>query len=378
MASDLSSQFTWSLYQKVSLGGGNVLISPHSVGSALMLACLGARGNTENQIGKALGYSGNTPAEWHAAFSQMNSQMKQSRDGDDGVIVDIANKMFARLDLDVLAKYSKDADGLYKSGTERMDFATKATECRLAINKWVEEQTNNKIQDLLPEGTISASTNLVLANAVYFKGKWDKPFEASKTEPFDFHKTATESVKVNMMRKKIDLRYTADEALKCSAVEIPYQHRTVTMTIIRPDSVDGLPELERNLSAENLSKLMERARTEMKAKVDLGLPKFKFTETTDLSRTLPELGITDLFDPSAVDLSGMTSVEGVAFTDVIHKAFVDVNEEGTEAAAATAMISRMMMMPIDEVTFICDRPFLFLITDVASSAVLFIGRFSTP
>jgi serpin B len=256
-----------------------------------------------------------------------------------------------------------------------MDFVDKSEECRLEINKWVEEQTKEKIKDLLQEGTIVPATNLVLANAVYFKGKWDKPFTADKTTECDFHVTASDISKVQMMHGKHDMLYFVDEAEKYSAVSMSYEWKTTSMVIVRPDQIDGLSVLEANF---NVGKLMHSLSQSFMTKVDIALPKFTFTETTDLSQILPKLGITDLFDAANVDLSGMLEKTGLAISDVIHKAFIDVNEEGTEAAAATAMISRMMMMPMNEVSFVCDRPFLFMIVDSVTKFVHFIGRYTKP
>ncbi|XP_052779618.1 serpin B3-like [Mya arenaria] len=377
MASALESAFTWKLYQNIAKSPGNILLSPHSVCSALMLACLGARGDTAAQIAATLGLPGTDPAAWHRQFSDMCEQLKGT-ESDSGVLIAIANKLFARLDIKVINNYSSEATKLYSSGTEPMDFASKPDESRIAINQWVEEQTSEKIKDLLQAGTINGATAMVLANAIYFKGKWDKPFDVSETKSMDFYTTATNKVKADMMRKKFDLRYISDDSLGLSAVEIPYQNQTMSMVIIRPNDVDGLSFIEGTLQSDALHDLISRLLREMKMKVDLGLPKFTFTKASDLSRVLPQMGITDLFDPEKVNLSAMTSSGNHAISNVIHKSFIEVNEEGTEAAAATAMISRMMMMPTGEATFICDRPFLFFIVKPETNSVLFVGRFSSP
>ena len=370
------TEFSWNLYRLTSQNEGNILISPHSVCSALMLACLGAKGNTADQIFTTLGMSGMTPEGGHVAFSGLNDDLKKL--GSDGVTLSVANKLFAENSLTVLEKYSLEAEKLYSSGTETMDFATKPDESRRFINKWVEEQTNDKIKDLLKEGTIGSATRLVLANAVYFKGKWAKPFQSDKTVSSDFFVSSASSVKVDMMRGKYDMLYTKNEEMKLAAVAVPYQNNTTSMVIVRPDDVDGLSQIESSINQDKLASLLKDLRQSMKFKVDIGLPKFTFKKQSELSRILPKLGITDLFDESKVDLSAMTEATGIAINDVIHEAFIDVNEEGTEAAAATVMISRMMLLPMGEIEFICDRPFLFMLTENASGHVLFIGRYAKP
>ena len=377
--SGFGAEFSWKLYRSVSSGVENVIISPQSVTVALMLAALGAKGETEVQIRKAVGLAENSASEAQTAYSKLSQNMKNKSDTTSGgLIVTIANKLFARKGLSVVEKFQKDSAELYSSGIQSMDFGGEPSECLKTINQWVEDNTMQKIKDILQEGMLSAATKLVLANAIYFKGKWDKPFKTEKTEKVDFHVSSSNVVKVDMMREKYDMYCVADDDLKFKAVSVPYQKRTMAMLILRPDEVDGISSLEEKMTTEKLTDTIGQLRRGMKAKVDLGLPKFKFIKTSDLSGTLPDLGITHLFDPSKADLSGMVSGETIAFTDVLHKAYIEVNEEGTEAAAATMMISRMMMMPTQEVSFICDRPFLFILADMENSAILFIGRYSFP
>lgn len=371
---NISVEFPWKLYRRVSGGSGNVIISPQSVASALMLAALGAKGNTEAQIRSAVGLEDSTAEEAQKTFSKLSKSLT----GESDLLITIANKLFSRNGLAIEEKFQKESAELYKSGIEALDFVSKPGECRNVINRWVEENTQQKIKDLIQEGMISSDTKLVLANAIYFKGKWDKPFKTEKTEQVDFYVSKDEPVKVDMMRKKYDMFYVANDGLKFTAVSVPYQRRTMALLILRPNEVDGLATLEANMSVDELSKTMSELRSGLKSKVDIGLPKFTFSKMSDLSKVLPALGVTDLFDPLKADLSGMVSGESIAFTDVVHKAFIEVNEEGTEAAAATAMMSRMMMMPTQEVSFICDRPFLFVLVDIVNSTILFIGRYSSP
>lgn len=374
-----SVEFTWKLFRSVSKGGENAILSPYSITAALMLAQLGAKGDTESQIRKAVGYGEHSSEEAQQLFSKLSNGLKNKSDQDTaGLIVTIANKLFARDGIVVVEKFKQASADLYASGIESMNFGGKPEECRSTINKWVEEHTQQKIKNLIPEGGITANTNLVLANAIYFKGKWDKPFKAEKTAKTDFHITGGNTVKVDMMKEKLDLMFIADESMKFSAVSVPYQGNTMSMVIIRPDDIEGLSTVESGLTTEKISETINNLRRGMKGKVDIGLPKFSFTKSLELSSVLATLGITDLFDVTKADLSGLVSGDSVAITDAIHKAFIEVNEEGTEAAAATAMISRMMMMPAHEVTFICDRPFLFLLVDLENSTVLFVGRYAVP
>lgn len=370
--------FSWNVYKKIQSKGCNVLFSPYSVTSALMLACAGARGNTESQILQALGMSDKTADEAHDAFSKLTDDFRVSLNVEEGLTLNVANKLFARNEMKILESFVVKSKKLYKSGIESMNFGEKPDECRQTINKWVEEQTKDKIKDLLVEGTIGADTTLVLTNAIYFKGKWEKQFTAEQTTKTDFHVSSSNTVKVDMMRKKFDLRYLKNDKEKFSAVSIPYRGNLSSMLIVRPDEIEGLEMLENNMTPERMTEIFREVRQSFKTKVDLGLPKFTFTETADLSRILPALGVSDLFDSSKVDISGMVDAKSMAFSDVVHKAYIEVNEEGTEAAAATAMISRMMMMPTMEAEFICDRPFLFALIEEKSGVILFFGRYSKP
>ncbi|KAL4226769.1 Serpin B6 [Mactra antiquata] len=372
------NSFSWKLHQKIQSNGNNVLFSPYSVTSALMLAGVGARGNTGSQILQALGLQNTASDGAHAEFSQLADDLRTVLNAGEGVTLNIANKLFARNDMKVLEDFVTRSEKLYKSGIESMDFGNKPDECRQQINTWVEKQTNDKIKDLLAEGSIGTSTTLVLTNAIYFKGKWDKQFATERTTKADFHVSPSDTVKVDMMRMKQDLLYLKNDEDKFAAVSIPYRENVSSLLIILPNDIDGLTALESNMTPDKLGKIITDVRQGFKSKVDLGLPKFTFTETTDLSRILPELGVTDLFDSSNVDIGGMIDCKGIAFSDVVHKAFIEVNEEGTEAAAATAMISRMMMMPTQEVEFICDRPFLFVLMEEKSGLIMFLGRCSKP
>ncbi|PNF36971.1 Leukocyte elastase inhibitor A [Cryptotermes secundus] len=359
--------FTTSLYKAVSSKDGNVLISPVSVELVLALAYMGAAGSTAEQIASAL----HLPLDREdvkTGFAALLGSLKSSED----MTLEIANKVFSQINYSILPEYRAVAEKFFLSGAQELDFAD-GEGSRKVINSWVESKTNNKIKDLIPSGVLNDLTRLVLVNAVYFKGLWHSPFSAANTVPNEFHLSSRESKMVPMMCKTDDFGYLTSQELDADILEMPYKDQKVSMFIILPHDVDGISKLEEKLASENLTKVLLRL---PKRKVRVSVPKFKLEETTDLKNILKELGMTSMFLPLEADFSGISGHTDLYVSKVMQKAFIDVNEEGSEAAAATAavLMLRCAQLPLKE--FTANHPFVFVIKNVQIGVVLFAGRFS--
>ena len=263
----------------------------------------------------------------------------------------------------------------YGAELARLDFGRAANASR-QINEWVSGQTEGKITDLVSSDALSSLTRLVLTNAVYFHGNWSEPFKKRYTKDEDFHLSATETIKVPLMHRWDEFRYGDVDDLQL--VELPYGDGSLSMIVLLPKAKQGLADLEAKLTFQNLQRWLESVSHEDQVKVYL--PKFKTTAEFMLSGTLQKLGMTTAFDPNKADFSGMTESEDVFLSAVIHKAFVDVNEEGTEAAAATAVAvaGAAFEEPKEPPVFRADHPFVFIIRDNRNDAILFLGRITNP
>ena len=262
--------FSVKLYRILAEKDGNIFISPYSISAALLLADLGADGKTENEIRVALGIEAISKFDIHRQYKELESQLKAETRG--ATSLSIANRIFSKLGLVVNDEYQIKSETFYGSGIELLDFIGEPEKSRLHINKWVEEQTKNKIQNLLPSGTIGLSSLLILINAIYFKGKWLNPFEGVSTRKSDFFLSATNTVKVDMMNGKESVKFIQNNSVGFSAVELPYKECNIAMNIVLPKQVDGLSHIEKQLDLRNLSKKLQSAG---RPEVILGIPKFK-------------------------------------------------------------------------------------------------------
>ncbi|XP_064480945.1 leukocyte elastase inhibitor-like isoform X2 [Ornithodoros turicata] len=344
----------------------NVFFSPFSIVAALSMILPGTRGDTAKQIAATLHIQEDT----HKAFSQLlKSLQRYARD----ITLKIATRIYALESLKPLDDFCAFLKDCYSTSIESVDFGDDAV--RREINAWVEQVTNGKIKDLLLPGAVSCSTVLILVNAVYFKGAWRKSFEECDTTSMDFHTTSSTTKVVKMMFRNGCFKMAYNKELKANALQLPYSGNAAFMIVLLPDNIDGLKFLQERVTPQNLSFTLRVMK--MKEDVDLYLPKFKVEQTMELKKVLMDLGVKDLFECSA-DLTGITERSGVRFSDVVHKAFVDVNEEGTEAAAATSMVMTDSL-PIagdEPKVFKVDHPFMFLI--MAGDVVLFVGSLSDP
>ena len=369
-----NSEFATDLYQELKDGDDNVFFSPYSISSALAMTYAGANGGTATAMREALRLpSGNV----HAAFKNIAAQLK-SRNATDyrgraGFQLSVANSLWGEKTQRFDSGFVSVVGDNYGAGLELADFLHKADAERVRINTWVSDQTNAKIKDLLPPNILKADTKLVLVNAIYFKAEWDSPFQTDNTEREPFAPLAGGSVNVDMMSQTRSMNHAATEAY--DAVALPYAGNEVELVAIAPKA-GTFRSFERTFDAAKLTQItgaMEPKR------VALSLPKFKIEgASVKLKDKLESLGMGVAFTDSA-DFRGISGSRDTKIADVVHKAFIALDEKGTEAAAATAVINVARgMAPRQTITARFDRPFLFAIRDVPTGTVLFMGRVAKP
>ena len=355
------NQFAFNLYGRLSKQKeGNLFLSPYSISSALAMVYGGARGETATQMEKTLHFAGQEAT--HPAFSILRKRLnKIGKEGEVQLLV--ANSLWPQKGYAFLPGYLSLTKKFYGSEIRPVDYQSDTEGARKEINEWVEKKTEGRIEDLIPEGMLNASIRLVLANAIYFKGNWARQFDAERTHPAPFKLSDGGSVEVQMMSQTASFRIARAE--KFQALELPYEGADLSMLILLPNPGEGLPSLGTN----TLATLDFRKRETI-----VKLPRFKVESSFQLGDTLAALGMPLAFSRRA-DLSGMDGSRNLSIGAVVHKAFVEVNETGTEAAAATAVGVRLTSMPSQ---FVIDRPFLFVIRENGSGAILFIGRVVRP
>ncbi|XP_037553838.1 leukocyte elastase inhibitor [Nematolebias whitei] len=375
--SSSNTDFALELFRTLSQANpsGNIFLSPLSISSALAMVYLGAEGDTAAQMAKALSFSSGKAV--HADFQMLNTDINSPSAS---YILKLANRLYGEKTTNFLPKFLEETQKFYQATLEAVDFIGSPEDCRAEINSWVEQQTESKIKDLLKPGMVTPMTRLALVNAIYFKGNWMNRFDVANTKEMPFKVNQNESKTVHMMyqMKKLPYNYIPDFGLQI--LELPYVDNELSMLILLPEeSADGsnpLLKLEKELTQERLSEWTNRANMDVQSDVLVHLPKFKLEEEYELNEPLAKLGMTDVFCSGKADLSGMNGDGGLFLSTVAHKAFVEVNEEGTEAAAATAgMISFCMLR---EEHFTADHPFLFFIRHNKTKSILFFGRFSSP
>ena len=376
-----NTAFAFDLYRALAQREGNLFYSPHSISLALALTYAGARGETERQMAETLRFS-LAQDRLHPAFNALDlalaSRGSEATDGD-GFRLSIANAVwgqeehaFSTAFLDILAEQ-------YGGDVQRTDFRSAPEESRVRINDWVASETEGRIASLVPPGAIKPLTRLVLANAIYFNAAWQLPFDERATAPLPFYPLRGGEVEASMMRQEGSFGYMRGAGYQ--AVELLYQGGQISMTILLPDE-GRFREIEGLLDASLTDAILENLETRP---VLLTMPKFGVEATFNLAGTLSEMGMPDAFDERAADFSGMDGRscrtggdQCLLISDVVHQAFVEVDEAGTEAAAATAVIVgvRRAVDPGELVTLTVDRPFIFLVRDRATGALLFVGRVS--
>jgi len=364
-----NNQFAFDLYGRLRTEPGNLFFSPNSISTALAMTYAGAKADTESQMADALHYD-LAPDRLHPAFSTLVERLHGRTKK--GIEIKVANRLWGQTGYEFLPAYIQVTKQQYRAELGQVDFVQQTEAARQAINTWVEEQTNDKIKDLIPSGVLNEMTRLVLTNAIYFKGDWGSQFDKKATKDATFHLSATENVDVPMMFQKEEFKYGAVDDVQI--LELPYVGNDLSMLVLLPKEVDGLPSLEEKLTLDNLGKWSSALR---KQKVDVYLPKFTMTSQFSLDGVLRAMGMTAAFDSGQADFSGMIGKKELYITAVVHKAFVDVNEQGTEAAAATGVAVGVTSVQITP-TFRADHPFVFLIRDNQTGSILFMGRVANP
>ena len=371
-----NNAFALDLYHSLHSDDGNLVFSPFSISLALAMTYAGARGNTETQMAQALHFD-LPQAQLHPAFNALDLSLAQEGQATTKdqipLQLNIANGVWAEQSFPFLQNFLDTIALNYGAGIHQADFVKQYEAVRKEINQWVEDQTKNKIQNLLAPGTLDANTRMVLVNAIYFKADWLNPFDKNSTSDQPFHLLDGSTVTTPMMSQdNLNVPYAQGNGWQ--AVDLPYAGETASMTIIVPDA-GNFEAFDSSLDSSKLDSILKSLEP---TTLKLNLPKFSFTRDFGLTGPFSALGMTDAFDPSRADFSGMTGKPDLYISDVVHKAFVAVDEKGTEAAAATAVIMKLTAMLPQGITLTVDRPFLFLIRDTASGQILFMGRVVNP
>ncbi|MFO0809268.1 MAG: serpin family protein [Gemmataceae bacterium] len=367
-----STAFACDLYGKLRTQPGNVFFSPLSISAALTMTSAGAAGATLAEMVKVLHLPADQAAAHASAVDTTKALLAGAASG--GYELSIANALWAQQGFPFKEQFLATLKNNYGAAPERTDFAANPEAARKAINAWVERQTKNKIKDLFAPGIIDGLTRLVLANAVYFKGDWQRPFMAGATGDKPFL-AANGSVKVPMMHQTNQLRYAEGDGWQ--SLGLGYKGGKLEMVFVLPRDVDGLGKLEGTLSSESFTTYVGGLKPE---RVAVTLPRFKATAEFNLNKTLEALGMAKAFSQTEADFSRMTAGDPLHIQAVVHKAYVDVNEKGSEAAAATgvAIGVRSAAPSGPPKVFKADHPFLFAIRDSATGTLLFLGRYSQP
>ena len=388
-ASDLTvavwgnNAFAIDLYKQLQSQPGNLFFSPESISTALAMTYAGARGETATEMANTLHFT-LPPDKLHPAMGQLLQGLNAAHDG---YQLKVANALWAQEGYNFVDDFLKLTKDKYGAGLNQVDFKGDSEAARQTINSWVEEQTENKIKDLIGPGVLDTKTRLVLTNAIYFKGDWQKQFKKEDTKDEDFHLSSTQTLKASLMHIASGFNYYETPIFQ--ALEIAYKNKELSMIAFLPKDADGLAAFEQTMTADNLQQWLGRLMPV--EKVIVTIPKFKMESQVGLNDLLQTMGMKQAFNGKIADFSGIAPREemqhngNLYISAVVHKAYVDFNEEGTEAAAATAMAITVAVCagckppppPLPPI-FLADHPFLFLIRDNRSSCILFMGRVAAP
>jgi len=368
---EANNRFAINLYSQYKSEEGNIFFSPFSISTAMAMVYEGAEGKTAKEIKSVFGF----PKYDNSRRNQYSNLLSEINKKDKKYALNTANALWAQQNYHFLNDYLTTVEKYYEGKTTNLDFKNEPDSSRLIINNWVEDKTNNKIKDLFPVGSINSLTRLVLTNAIYFKAEWLKQFDANKTSDEYFRVNPNKSIKVPMMQRtdrKSIFNYTQNEDLQI--LEMPYAGEDLSMLILLPLD-DDIETLENSFTIEKLTEWKKSLR---KRRVKIYIPKFKFKTKYFLGETLGDLGMPIAFTNSA-DFSGMSGTKDLKIDKVIHQAFIEVNEEGTEAAAATGIgVGMKTSMPRPPPIFKADHPFIFIIQQKETGNILFMGRVNNP
>ncbi|OGC42787.1 hypothetical protein A2Y85_07130 [candidate division WOR-3 bacterium RBG_13_43_14] len=366
-----NNQFGFELYRKLcEQEADNVFISPFSISMAMAMLFEGARDWTAGEMFDVFRFPDDVGIR-QGAFRSLYQRINKK---DAKYQLNTANALWIQKDFSVLPEYLKTIKDYYFGYAANVDFARAAEQARLRINSWVEEKTNNKIRDLFPPGSLNSDSRLVITNAIYFKGNWIKQFDKALTEEDEFRVNAEQTIRVPMMRRTdADAVFNYAKAEGLELLEMPYEGDDLSMIILLPE-MDDLKSVENSLTPEKLSEW--KSLLEMR-RVDVYIPKFTFKTMYLLNEQLMAMGMPNAFAPHA-DFSGIDGSKDLFIQTVVHQAYVDVNEEGTEAAAATGIAVGITSVAPAIPEFRADHPFIFLIQERQSGNILFLGRVVKP
>ncbi|XP_076028376.1 leukocyte elastase inhibitor-like isoform X7 [Oratosquilla oratoria] len=364
--------FTLALYKELaSAKTGNMFFSPLSIMTAISMVYTGARGITSEEIQKVL----QLPTDTNDVLLAYEEIIKDFKTVSEDYKLSTSNAAYVHEGYNLLDEFKSVLETNFKSLIKSANF-NDPEPVRNEINTYVQEETADKIKELIPKGILNSDTRMVLINAVYFKGLWENQFDPQNTRVQPFWVDEATKVDVDMMNIEKKFRWGFIADLEAQGLELSYKGSRLSMIILLPKKKNGLAEMEKKLDNFNLFDISKKLTFNDKIKVSI--PKFKLEETyEDLEKTLSKMGMTTLFDDRC-DLSGISGEKDLVVTKVVHKSFVEVNEEGSEAAAATAMEVELLCLRFPEDEFIADHPFVFFIMDQRSGSVLFTGRLSDP
>ena len=370
-----NSAFAFDLYHLLKEEEKNLFYSPHSISLALAMTYAGARGETGQQMADTLHYT--LPQDrLHPAFNWLDLELASRGEGAEGkdgagFCLNITNTIWGQEDYAFLPEYLDTLSLNYGAGMRLVDFTSDPEASRVAINDWVSDETEGRIKDLIPKGVIDELTRLVLTNAIYFNAAWAEPFEENRTQDGTFHLLDGSQVTVPMMHQTASFGYAEGEGYQ--AVELPYDGRELSMVILLP-AAGEFESFEESLDAGRVDAIVNDLTYQ---EIALTMPKFEIESDFSLVDALAEMGMPVAFSMDA-DFSGMDGTRELYIGEVIHKAFITVDEAGTEAAAATAVEMQLKGAPMASATVTVDRPFIFFIRDVETDAILFVGRVVNP
>jgi serpin B len=377
---DANTDFAIDLYQKLKSEPGNLFFSPYSISSALAMTYAGARGQTESEMAKVLHFDPgqtNVHAGFRALTDRINNLQRINR-----IKLLTANSLWNQKNYPFTGVFLNLVQQDYQAEVRLVDFVKAPDAAVNDINAWVDRKTDGKIQNIIGEGGLDPMTRLVLCNAIYFKGKWKTPFNPGDTQPYPFYVTSNETVTVPMMSLHDYFKIARSEDNQL--LEMPYVGGDLSMIIIMPgrselaesdDPSQSLSMLEKKFTAANLNLWLRELDQAQAGRMEIMIPRFTTTQSFNLSGQLESLGMPSAFNPGKADFSGMDGTTSLFISDVLHKAYVAVDESGTEAAAATATV---MVSAAEPDEFIANQPFIFLIRDNGSGAILFLGRIVDP
>ncbi|XP_047657736.1 leukocyte elastase inhibitor-like isoform X2 [Tachysurus fulvidraco] len=378
LVSMANNNFALHLFKKIKEDNKttNIFYSPLSISSALAMVSLGAAGNTATQMSETLHHH-SANDDIHVSFNKLMSELNKAGTP---YTLSLANRLYGEQTYQFVEKFLSDTKTHYNAELESVDFKSNFEASRVKINNWVEKQTKDKIKNLLVPGALDHLTRLVLVNAIYFKCNWEMQFMLEETKELPFRLNKIETKPVPMMNQEACFPLAFIPEMQCKILEMPYVGQELSMLIMLPieieDDTTGLEKLEKHLTYE---KFMEWTRPDMMntVQVQVSVPRFKLEQAYDLKKLLMSMGMVDAFDPSKCDFSRMSPCSDLVLSKVVHKSFVDVTEEGTEAAAATAATMVNCAIFISE-RFVADHPFLFFIQHKPTRSILFCGRYSSP